>query len=67
VTLLDRRVRDALPTPLVRSVPVVVGDIVEQHPPQVLLVQEEQMVEALTPHATQQPLASRIRTWQTAT
>ncbi len=54
---LGRRLAQAL----VRSVPVVVRGVLAQYPRQVALADDEEMVEALAPHAAQEALAHGVR------
>jgi hypothetical protein len=52
--------RDSLPNSLVRSRMVEVPLILSHHPVQVPLTQDQEMVEAFSPHAAQEPLTDRV-------
>ncbi len=55
------RLGDRLPNALMRPRRIEVGAVCSQHPEQLALVQDEEMVEALPPHATEEPLADGVR------
>ena len=56
-----RRRGHRLAEALVRPRVVEVGDILAEHAREVALAEDEQVVQALTAHAAQEPLAGRIR------
>src|SRR6059058_2471303 len=53
------RHRHALATPLVRPVPVEVGDVLAERPAQVALAERKQVVEAFLPNTPVKPLDDR--------
>ena len=55
-----RTLRDRLADSLVRSALIVVVDVLAEHPAQVLLAEQQNMVEALAPQTADQPLADRV-------
>ena len=55
------RIGDGLPDPLVRPRGVEVRHVLAQHAPQVRLAQDEDVVQALPPHAAEEALAGGVR------
>ena len=49
--------------PLMRSSPVEVVHIRVEHPVELLLMEDEQMIEALTSYTSQEPFTDGMRSW----
>src|SRR6476661_283023 len=55
------RLGQGLAEALVRSCPVEEGDVLAEHPAEMALTEDEQVVQAFAPHAAQEALADGVR------